>query len=72
MANMVMVLLEVQFLPFMIGEKNYELLKRIKLVFDPNAIFNQGKIVDAYPMDESLRYEIDRSEPEIKYDIRFF
>ncbi|KKK73285.1 hypothetical protein LCGC14_2895360, partial [marine sediment metagenome] len=29
-------------------------------------IFNPGKIVDAYPMDESLRYEIDRREPEIK------
>ncbi|MEP5617500.1 MAG: 4Fe-4S dicluster domain-containing protein, partial [Flavobacteriaceae bacterium] len=49
-----------------IGENNYDLLKRIKLLFDPNNIFNPGKIVDAFPMDESLRYEIDRSEPEVK------
>ncbi|MBE0422704.1 MAG: FAD-binding protein [Lutibacter sp.] len=55
-----------EFIPLMIGEKNYELLKRIKHTFDPNAIFNKGKIVNPFPMDESLRYEIDRIEPEIK------
>ncbi len=54
-----------EFIPLMIGEANYELLKRIKSYFDPYNIFNPGKIVDAYPMDESLRYEIDRREPEI-------
>lgn len=55
-----------EFLPLMIGDKNYQLLKRIKHTFDPNNIFNKGKIIDAYPMDESLRYTIDRKEPEIK------
>lgn len=55
-----------EFIPLMIGEKNYELLKRLKKTFDPNNIFNPGKIVDAFPMDESLRYEVDRSEPEVK------
>lgn len=54
-----------EFIPLMIGQKNYELLRRIKSYFDPHNIFNPGKIVDAYPMDESLRYEIDRREPEI-------
>lgn len=55
-----------EFIPLMIGDKNYQLLRRIKSYFDPNNIFNPGKIVDAYPMDESLRYEIDRKEPKIK------
>jgi FAD/FMN-containing dehydrogenase/Fe-S oxidoreductase len=55
-----------EFLPIMIGEKNYQLCRRIKALFDPNNIFNPGKIVDAPKMDESLRYEIERSEPEIK------
>ncbi len=55
-----------EFLPLLIGEKNYALLKRIKLVFDPQAVFNKGKIIDAFPMDESLRYTIDRDEPEIE------
>ncbi|WP_411030623.1 FAD-binding and (Fe-S)-binding domain-containing protein [Spongiimicrobium sp. 3-5] len=54
-----------EFIPLMIGNTNYELLRRIKSYFDPNGIFNPGKIVDAYPMDESLRYEIDREEPVI-------
>ena len=55
-----------EFLPIMIGEKNYQLCRHIKGLFDPKNIFNPGKIVDAPKMDESLRYEIDRSEPEIK------
>ena len=55
-----------EFLPFMIGEKNYELLKRIKLAFDPNSVLNIGKIVNALKMDENLRFEVDRVEPDIK------
>lgn len=54
-----------EFIPQMIGEKNYELLKRIKHTFDPKTIFNKGKIVDPLPMDKNLRYEIDRNEPSI-------
>lgn len=54
-----------EFIPLMIGDKNYQLLRRIKKAFDPNNVFNKGKITDAFPMDQSLRYEIDRNEPEI-------
>jgi len=50
----------------MIGDTNYQLLRRIKKAFDPNNVFNQGKITDAFEMDKSLRYEVDRNEPEIK------
>lgn len=60
-----------EFIPLMIGDKNYELLRRVKSYFDPNNIFNPGKIVDAYPMDESFRYAIDRKEPEIKTLLNF-
>ncbi|MCL7764675.1 FAD-binding protein [Polaribacter sp. Z014] len=55
-----------EFIPLMIGDKNYQLLRRVKKAFDPNNVFNQGKITDAFAMDENLRYEIDRVEPEIK------
>ena len=48
-----------EFIPLMLGDKNYELLKRIKKTWDPNNIFNPGKIVEAAPMDEMLRYEQD-------------
>ena len=54
-----------EFIPLMIGEQNYQLLRRLKKAFDPNNVFNKGKITDAFPMDKSLRYEIDRKEPEI-------
>ena len=54
-----------EFIPLMIGEKNYQLLRKIKKAFDPNNIFNQGKITDAFAMDKNLRYDIDRNEPLI-------
>ena len=54
-----------EFIPLMVGQKNYELLQRIKSYFDPKGIFNPGKIVDAFPMDKSLRYDTNRQEPEI-------
>ncbi len=60
-----------EFLPIMIGKKNYELCKQIKQVFDPNNIFNPGKIVNPYKMDEALRYQTERKEPEIKTLLNF-
>ena len=55
-----------EFIPLMIGNKNYQLLRTIKKAFDPQNVFNQGKITDAFPMDKNLRYKIDRKEPVIK------
>jgi len=55
-----------EFIPLMIGDKNYQLLRRIKKAFDPNNVFNKGKVTDAFAMDENLRYEINRNEPEIE------
>lgn len=55
-----------EFIPIMIGEKNYQILRQIKNVFDPNNVFNKGKIIDAFPMDQSLRYRPERNEPKIK------
>ncbi|MDY0781663.1 FAD-binding and (Fe-S)-binding domain-containing protein [Tenacibaculum sp. IB213877] len=60
-----------EFIPLMIGEKNYQLLRRIKKAFDPDNVFNKGKITDAFPMDKSLRYEVDRIEPEINTILDF-
>lgn len=55
-----------EFIPLMIGEQNYQLLRRIKAAFDPMNILNPSKIVDAYKMDESLRYVPDREEPAVE------
>ena len=50
-----------EFIPLVLGEDNYQLLKRIKSTWDPDNIFNPGKIVNALPMDQSLRYEADKA-----------
>ncbi|MBL0742004.1 FAD-binding and (Fe-S)-binding domain-containing protein [Chryseolinea lacunae] len=46
-----------EFIPLMIGEHNYKLIKDLKRTWDPELIFNPGKIVDTPPMDTFLRYE---------------
>ncbi len=51
-----------QFIPFMIGEHNYSLFKEIKKAFDPNGIFNPGKITGTPPMNSSLRYKEAETE----------
>ncbi len=60
-----------EFIPFMIGEKNYQLLQSIKETFDPNFILNPGKIINAPKMDENLRFVADRIEPEINTILDF-
>ena len=46
-----------EFLQKMIGEENYQLVKQIKQIWDPQGIFNPNKIVDTPPMSTSLRYQ---------------
>ncbi|WP_396600944.1 FAD-binding and (Fe-S)-binding domain-containing protein [Algibacter sp. R77976] len=55
-----------EFISLMIGNENYQILKKIKSAFDVDNIFNPGKIIDPLPMDKSLRYEVDRKDSEIK------
>lgn len=60
-----------EFIPLMVGEDNYKLFKQIKEVWDPNNIFNPGKIVNAAPMTSSLRYVPDREVKEPDTIFRF-
>ncbi len=55
-----------EFIPLMIGENNYILLKQIKRTWDPENIFNPGKIVDAPKMNTSLRYKPGQKTKEIE------
>ena len=54
-----------EYIKMMVGEANFVILEKIKTAFDPENIFNPGKIVNPLPLDESLRYVADRLEPEI-------
>ncbi|WP_309397501.1 FAD-binding and (Fe-S)-binding domain-containing protein [Cerasicoccus maritimus] len=53
-----------EFIPLMVGEECYAMMKRVKAAFDPQNIFNPGKIVDTPPMDSALRYGPDKPYPE--------
>ncbi|MEA3504636.1 MAG: FAD-binding and (Fe-S)-binding domain-containing protein, partial [Bacteroidota bacterium] len=55
-----------EFIPIMIGEKNYEFLKQIKASWDPKSVFNPGKIVDTPKMNTSLRFEPGEKIKEIE------
>ncbi|MCB0642261.1 MAG: FAD-binding protein, partial [Phaeodactylibacter sp.] len=52
-----------EFIPLVLGEKNYRLFQAIKSTWDPLQLFNPGKITDAPPMDVALRYEADADTP---------
>ncbi|MBN1107360.1 MAG: FAD-binding protein [Bacteroidales bacterium] len=54
-----------EFVPIVIGEHNYNLLKKVKNTWDPDNIFNPGKIIDTAPMNTNLRYEPGKRTPEI-------
>ena len=53
------------FIPMMVGEEIYQFYHELKAVWDPKNIFNRGKILDADPMNESLRYEADQETRQI-------
>jgi FAD/FMN-containing dehydrogenase/Fe-S oxidoreductase len=60
-----------EFIPFMMGEEVYEMFRQVKRIWDPDGIFNANKIVDTPPMNEFLRYEQDKPQPEIKTTFDF-
>ncbi len=54
-----------EFLERMVGTKNYELIKQIKRLWDPNNIFNPNKIVETPPMNTQLRYKPGQGTREV-------
>lgn len=55
-----------EFIPIIIGEANYEILREIKHTWDPDNVFNAGKIIDTPPMDTSLRHMPGKPIQEIQ------
>lgn len=52
-----------EFIPILYGPEVFELIKRVKRVFDNGAHLNRGKVVDTPPMDTSLRYLPGKKQP---------
>lgn len=61
-----------EFIPWMVGEKNYELMRELKSWWDPENLFNPNKIVDTPPMDTHLRYEAGQKTPYFHSAFRFY
>ena len=45
-----------EFIPLMLGDHIYNILRILKKTWDPDNIFNPGKIIDSPPMHTNLRY----------------
>jgi len=55
-----------EFIPLMIGEKNYALLEELKKAWDPHNLFNPKKITDTPKMNTSLRWNVGVPTKEIE------
>jgi FAD/FMN-containing dehydrogenase/Fe-S oxidoreductase len=60
-----------EFISIVLGEANYGLLKDIKHTWDPDNVFNAGKIIDTPPMDSSLPYAPGEPVREIETFFNF-
>ncbi len=54
-----------EFIPLMMGEHNYRLFEEVKHIFDPNNVFNQGKITASPAMNASMRVHEEIKKPLI-------
>jgi FAD/FMN-containing dehydrogenase/Fe-S oxidoreductase len=58
-----------EFIELMVSEKCFQLIRRVKQIFDPEGRLNAGKIIDTPPMNTFLRFEPGHRSPE--YDTYF-
>lgn len=52
-----------KFIPFMLGEHNYQIIKELKRVWDTHNILNPGKIIDTPSIIENLRVVPGKETP---------
>ena len=60
-----------EFIEQMVGKKNYQLLKQVKDIWDPQHLFNPNKIVDTPSMNTMLRYEPGQKTPTFNTIFRY-
>ena len=60
-----------EFLPILFGDELMQAFKRFKAAWDPDKRMNPGKLIDAYRMDENLRFGPDYKTPEVDTTLHF-
>ncbi len=60
-----------EFLRQMVGEANFNRMVALKRTWDPDGIFNPGKIVDTPPMDQFLRYDAGQQTKSFDTVLKF-
>ena len=60
-----------EFIPYMIGQENYADLVDLKNTWDPNKVFNRGKITDTPSMNTNLRFDPGQFTPEYDTTLDF-
>ncbi len=60
-----------EFISILLGTKIMEILESIKSVWDPQNIFNPGKIVHPLAMDTDLRQRKNQTDPNVSTGFRF-
>lgn len=53
------------------GDRLYEAFRELKALFDPAGLMNPGKIVDAPPPDQNLRYSADAAPVPVRTAFRW-
>ena len=49
-----------EFIPLLYGDEVYQMMRQVKQCWDSDGVFNMNKIVDAPPMDQFLRYDVNQ------------
>ncbi|MBC7887359.1 MAG: FAD-binding protein [Ferruginibacter sp.] len=60
-----------EYISTVVGKETYQLFEAVKQLFDPNNIFNKGKITGTPPMDQQLRVNIGKRPAQIKTSFDF-
>jgi FAD/FMN-containing dehydrogenase/Fe-S oxidoreductase len=55
-----------QYIEQFYGPDIYRAFREVKTLFDPDNLMNPGKIIDAPPLDQNLRYGIDYKDAPVK------
>lgn len=60
-----------EFLPIMFGDRLMQAFRRFKAAWDPAGLMNPGKLIDAYRMEENLRFGPGYSTPQVTTKLHF-